>query len=192
MQGLKSKASAAVITALLASLPADEGGVSKGFSKPYVDIAGVKTVCYGHTGKGIENRLYTEAECNVLLTKDIERHLAVVNRCLKREIPTSMLVGFVSFDFNTGGFCSSRAMREANAGKLYEACHALAYNPSGLPAWSYINKTIYVEGLFQRRLRERKVCLQDVQKTISFDYHSLGFSWSSEALYVPYRSYSGS
>lgn len=186
MQGLKSKASAAVVTALLASLPADEGGVKNGISKPYVDIAGVKTVCYGHTGKDIENRVYTEAECNALLAKDIEKHLKTVNGCLSREVPPSMLVGFVSFDFNTGGFCSSRAKREANSGRFYEACNALAYNPSGLPAWSYVNKTVYVDGLFQRRLRERKVCLNDVQTSISFSYDFVSLGWGSQAIRVAY------
>ena len=189
MQGLKSKASAAVITALLASLPTDEGGVRNGISKPYIDIAGVKTVCYGYTGKDIENRIYTEAECNIMLKRDIEKHYGRVSQCLNKEVSHSMLIAFTSFDFNTGGFCSSRALREAKLGRNYEACNALAYNPSGFPAWSYVNKTTYVDGLFQRRLRERKVCLKDVQASISFNYDFVDISWGSEAVHVSYQSY---
>lgn len=163
MAGLKSKAFTAVIGALLVSLPVDEGGVSGGFSKPYVDIAGVKTVCYGHTRSKIEDRLYSKAECEQLLVKDIERHLNNVNRCLGREAPVSVLTGFTSFDFNTGGFCDSRALREAKQGNWYEACNAMAYNPSGRPAWSYIKQgTVFVPGLHKRRLREREECLTDV------------------------------
>lgn len=162
MTGLKSKAATAVVAALLVTLPADEGGVHNGFSKPYTDIAGVKTVCYGHTGKDIENRVYTKAECEAILAKDIEKHLAQVTKCLNKEIPTSMLIGFTSFDFNTGGFCISRALREAKANNYREACNAMAHNPSGRPAWSYVNGDKFVQGLYNRRLRERKECLRDV------------------------------
>lgn len=39
--------------------------------KSYYDIAGVLTVCYGHTGNDIiQNRLYTQQECDALLQKD--------------------------------------------------------------------------------------------------------------------------
>lgn len=162
MAGLKSKTATAVVAALLLTLPADEGGVIGKYSQPYVDIAGVKTVCYGHTGKDIQNRPYTLSECESLLVKDIERHLSHIQSCLKKEIPTSMLIAFTSFDFNTGGFCNSRALREVQNGNYKVACDAIAHNPQGKPAWSYINRTVYVEGLYKRRLRERKVCLQDV------------------------------
>lgn len=157
MQGLRSKAAALAITALMASLPTDEGERFK----PYVDIAGIKTVCYGHTGKDIENRLYTKQECEEILRKDIIRHMKVVESCTKREIPASMLVAFTSFDFNTGGFCVSRARREFDAGRNKESCNALAYGPTGKPAWSYVNGNTFVNGLFQRRLRERSKCLEN-------------------------------
>lgn len=163
MQGLKSKAAAAAIVALMASLPADEGGVSKGFSKPYTDIAGVRTVCYGHTGKDIENRVYSQEECNELLTKDIIKHMKRVEQCSSREIPEKMLVAFTSFDFNTGGWCSSRARREFNLGNDKQACNALAYSPTGKPAWSYVNGTVYVQGLHKRRIREANVCYDGIK-----------------------------
>lgn len=160
MQGLKSKAAAAAITALLVTLPQDEGGVKDWGSKPYIDIAGVKTVCWGHTGKDIQDRVYSYSECKDLLTKDIIVHMKRVESCVTREIPKQPLIAFTSFDFNTGGFCSSRARREFNAGNLEEACRALAYSPSGKPAWSYINGTTFVDGLFKRRIRESNECLK--------------------------------
>lgn len=160
VQGLKSKAAAGAITALMVLLPTDEGGVSKGFSKPYIDIAGVKTVCYGHTGKDIENRIYSQAECNDFLKKDITRHMKRVESCANKEIPERMLVAFTSFDFNTGGWCGSRSNREFNAGNFKEACRAMAYSPSGKPAWSYRNGTVFVPGLFSRRIRESGVCYE--------------------------------
>lgn len=159
MQGLRSKAAAAAITALMISLPEDEG---KRFM-PYIDIAGVKTVCYGHTGNDIENRAYTKQECDAILEKDIRKHMKVVESCTTKEIPRSMLVAFTSFDFNTGGFCISRARREFEAGKLLGSCNALAHNPTGKPAWSYVNGNQYVDGLYKRRLREKRKCEEDVR-----------------------------
>lgn len=154
MQGLRSKAAAAAIIGLMATLPADEGIRYV----PYIDIAGVKTVCYGHTGKDIENRRYSQAECNAFLEKDIIRHMKRVESCSTREIPDKMLQAFTSFDFNTGGWCGSRSNREFNAGNYKEACYAMSHAPSGKPAWSYINGSTFVPGLYRRRLRETGVC----------------------------------
>ncbi len=156
MAGLRSKAAAGAIVALMAVLPLDEGVRYS----PYIDIAGVKTVCYGHTEKDIENRSYSKGECEAFLKKDIERHMARIESCTSREIPEKMLVAFTSFDFNTGGWCGSRSNREFNAGNLKESCNALAHAPSGKPVWSYVNGTTFVNGLYQRRLRERKVCYE--------------------------------
>ena len=80
MQGLKSKAAAVVVAALLGTLPADEGGVQGGFSKPYTDIAGVKTVCYGHTGKDIENHVCIRLNAEAVLAKALKKHLANVKK----------------------------------------------------------------------------------------------------------------
>lgn len=156
MSGLKSKAATAALAALMISLPADEG---RGMYKPYYDIAGVKTVCYGHTGSDIENRLYSERECLDFLYADTVRHMKRVEGCSKREIPYGPLIGFTSFDFNTGSWCVSRSNREWNSGNDKEACRAMAYSPAGKPAWSYINGNLYVDGLHKRRIREMDVCL---------------------------------
>lgn len=40
--------------------------------KPYRDVVGVLTVCYGHTGADIiPTKTYTEAECKAMLDKDL-------------------------------------------------------------------------------------------------------------------------
>ena len=158
MQNLKSKAAIAAVATLLITLPEDEGVRYT----PYKDIAGVTTVCYGHTGNDIVwGRKYTEQECLDFLKKDIERHMNRVLSCSKRDMNSNQLIGFTSFDFNTGSWCSSRSNREWNKGNVYEACNALAFSPSGSPSWSYINGTTFVPGLFERRKRERNVCLKE-------------------------------
>lgn len=155
MANLKSKTAIAALAALLITLPKDEGVRYT----PYVDIAGVLTVCYGHTGRDIvRGKKYTADECLDFLRKDTERHLARVLSCSNREPTVNQLIGFTSFDFNTGGWCGSRSNREFNNGNSSEACKAMAYAPSGKPAWSYINGSTYVDGLHKRRIREMNMC----------------------------------
>ena len=161
MRNLKSKAALAALAALLLSLPADEGKRNY----PYKDIAGILTVCYGHTGRDIEMRKYSDQECLDILQKDTEKHMLIVQGCSKREIPAGPLAAFTSFNFNTGGWCNSRSNREWNAGNSREACRAMAYSPNGNPAWSYINGNKFVKGLHDRRIREMNECLKDLPST---------------------------
>ena len=42
--------------------------------EPYRDVAGILTVCYGHTGNDIiQGKTYTQQECDELLQKDFIR-----------------------------------------------------------------------------------------------------------------------
>lgn len=155
MANLKSKTAIAAIAALLISLPKDEGVRHT----PYVDIAGITTVCYGHTGNDIvRGKKYTDQECLNFLRNDTERHMVRVLSCANTEPTTNQLIAFTSFDFNTGKWCGSRSNLEFNKGNFYEACRAMAFSPSGSPVWSYINGKTFVPGLHQRRIRESEVC----------------------------------
>lgn len=156
MQNLKSKTAIAALAALLVTLPKDEGVRHT----PYYDIAGVLTVCYGHTGNDIvKGKRYTDDECLDFLKTDTERHMKRVLSCSKTEPTSHQLAAFTSFDFNTGGWCGSRSNREFNLGNYDESCRAMAYAPSGKPVWSYINNgTKFVPGLHQRRIREMDMC----------------------------------
>ncbi|MEM8381718.1 glycoside hydrolase family protein, partial [Morganella morganii] len=59
---------AGAIAGALVLIPAYEGVEYK----PYRDVAGVLTVCYGHTGSDIQpGKLYTDAECKALLHDDL-------------------------------------------------------------------------------------------------------------------------
>ena len=58
--------------------------------KPYRDIGGVLTVCYGHTGSDIiMDKVYTKQECKALVDKDIVKHEAEVDRFIKVDMPVS-------------------------------------------------------------------------------------------------------
>lgn len=128
---------------------------------PYVDIAGITTVCYGYTGKDIEQgRRYTKDECRSLLSNELKEHGHGVLKCVSRPLKEHEYSAFTLFAYNVGvsGACNSRAIRLFNEGKTKEACDALAFSPTGKPAWSYV-KGKFVQGLHNRRLYERSWCL---------------------------------
>ena len=168
MEKYGSKVAGAALAVLMVSLPQDEGGVKNGMSKPYYDIGGVLTVCYGHTGRDIDPKhIYNQAECDAFLRKDVEKHMNVVQNCLKREPTVGQLIAFTSHDFNTGAWCTSRSMREFNLGNDRVSCIALNTSPSGTPAWSYVNGR-YVKGLYDRRTRERRKCEENLYDQVSW------------------------
>lgn len=173
MANYASKLTGAAIAALLVSLPADEGiPMKNGMAKPYFDQAGLPTVCYGHMDRKLDmTRLYSMDECNAFLKADLEKHMARVGSCMKREPTLGQLIAFTSMDFNTGGWCGSRSMREFNIGNNTESCRALSTSVDGTPAWSYI-KGAYSRGLQLRRKREEAVCLKGMNVKQTHNYRS--------------------
>ena len=128
---------------------------------PYEDIGGVVTVCYGYTGNDIDrSKTYTRDECRKLLSTEVKEHGMGILKCVKAPMKEHHYNAFTLFAYNVGvsGACNSRAIRLFNEGKISEACDALAFSPSGKPAWSYVNGK-FVQGLHNRRLYERSWCL---------------------------------
>lgn len=70
-------------------------------------------------------------------------------------------------NFGVPSTCASRAVGLMNAGRLAEGCNALAYGPDGAPVWSYVTdksgRKVFVQGLRNRRLDERQLCLSGLQ-----------------------------
>lgn len=129
----------------------------------YKDIGGVDTWCYGQTGPNPPKDRQTESQCKALLAKSLEPYADTVLKAVPNA-PSSVQEAFTSFTYNLGGrnFLSSRSLREARKGNYREACRALAYSPSGGPAWSYVGNQ-YVQGLHNRRKSEMQLCLRDIQ-----------------------------
>ena len=126
----------------------------------YYDIVGVPTVCSGYTGKGIVfGKKYSSQECNAFLRKELVVHSMGVLECISAPLKENQYNAFTLMAYNVGvsGFCSSRAVKLFNEGKIMEACRAMAYTPNGSPAWSFAGGK-YVEGLHKRRLYEAKMC----------------------------------
>ena len=163
MANYASKLTGAAIAALLVSIPVEEGiPMKNGMAKPYYDVAGLPTVCYGHMDKKLDmTRLYSMQECENFLQEDLTKHMNRVRSCMTREPKLSQLIAFTSMDFNTGGWCSSRSKREFNLGNDMESCKALSTSTDGSPAWSFVNGK-YVKGLQLRRKREEAECKKDL------------------------------
>ena len=127
----------------------------------YRDLGGIPTVCQGYTGKGIIfGRKYSQSECNSFLRSQLKEHSLGVLECIKQPLQETQYNAFVLMAYNVGvhGFCSSRAARLFNEGRTIEACRAIAYTPTGSPAWSFVDGQ-FVQGLHNRRLYEMKMCL---------------------------------
>lgn len=132
---------------------------------PYIDIAGIPTVCAGITGPDvIRGKTYTQRECDLLLQKHIKHAADAVDKAVKVEIPVSTRAALYSFTFNagTGAFRKSNMLVLVNQGRLYEACNELH-------KWVYFRnpKTGRKEvsrGLKNRRAVEYKYCVRELPK----------------------------
>ncbi|EAQ6132113.1 lysozyme, partial [Salmonella enterica] len=84
--------------AIAAALLGGHDGLEGRRYEPYRDVAGVLTVCDGHTGKDIvSGKHYTDAECDALLNQDLARVKAQVDPLIKVSIPESERAAFYSF-----------------------------------------------------------------------------------------------
>lgn len=127
----------------------------------YKDIVGVPTVCMGYTGPGIVfGYKYSAEECNRFLKQELYEHSKGILNCVTKPLKENEYNAYTLFAYNVGvsGACSSRAIRLFNEGRNAEACRALAYSPSGSPAWSYAGGK-FVQGLHNRRIYEMRMCL---------------------------------
>lgn len=120
---------------------------------PYYDVAGVLTVCYGHTGADIiKNKTFSPAECKAMLDKDLQPFARSVERSVK--VPTNeyQKAALISFSYNVGvtAFERSSLLRQLNAGNYQAAC-------DGLRQWTYAGGKQW-KGLMNRREVEREVC----------------------------------
>ena len=126
----------------------------------YNDLAGIPTVCMGYTGKGIVfGKKYTHEECVTFLKTELTIHANGVIKCVNQPLKENEFVAFTLMAYNIGvqGFCGSRALKLFNEGRTAEACKAMAFGPSGKPAWSYVGDK-FVQGLHNRRLYEMRMC----------------------------------
>lgn len=134
-------------------------------SKPYRDVVGVLTVCYGHTGADIiPTKTYTKAECDELLEKDLAIVAKAVNPLIKVNIPDYTRAALYSFTYNvgTGAFSRSTLLKKLNAGDQVGACNELK-------RWIYAGGKPW-KGLMTRREIENAVCLGEFTSVYSSSF----------------------
>ena len=121
--------------------------------RPYRDIVGVATVCYGET-RGVQNRTYTEAECAALLTQGIGQFYDGITKCIHKPLTQGQAVALTSWAYNVGlnAACGSTLVRQLNAGEPAEVwCRQLL-------RWDYAGGK-RVRGLTRRREAEYRECI---------------------------------
>lgn len=146
-------AGGAVMAVVLLATPmvARWEGISR---DPYVDLAGILTVCRGETQ--VAMRRYTVAECDAMFERSLIKHATPILGCLPPSAPVPVKAAFVSFGYNVGvkAACGSKAAQRARAGDFGAACNSLMN-------WVYVGKR-RVQGLVNRRAAERDLCLKGV------------------------------
>jgi lysozyme len=149
----KSVAFAAVVAVALPVVAGWEGLRTK----PYFDLVGVKTVCYGET-RGVEERVYSKEECDRMLATGLVDFYAQVDPCIPDEFPPNSTGMMLSLAWNVGpgAVCKSRTIQGAFARKDWPgACRAiLLFNKAGGKV---------VKGLDNRRKQEAQLCLDGLK-----------------------------
>lgn len=148
---MNKKAFAVLVVALALPMVSSFEGLRK---SPYYDIVGVRTVCYGET-RGVENRVYTKAECDNMLSGGLKDFYTAMDPCLPDDLPARSTAMFLSLGYNVGtnAVCRSNTIQRAFAKKDYRtACNAInLFNRAG-------GKVI--PGLVKRRGIEAEQCLE--------------------------------
>lgn len=129
------------------------------YTRPYKDIVGVVTWCYGET-EGKPKAQYTKKECDDLLKRKLPRYYSEVSACwgpdIEAKLTDPMRIAFLSgaYNFGSGAFCKSSMVTRLRLGDFTGACDALLlYNRAGGRV---------VRGLVNRREAERKLCLEGI------------------------------
>ncbi|EPF6160759.1 lysozyme [Citrobacter sedlakii] len=145
---------AIAIASALITGPTGNDGLEGVRYKPYRDVVGIWTVCYGHTGNDIMiGKTYIESECKALLNKDLNTVARQINPYIKVPIPETTRGALYSFVYNVGAgnFKTSTLLHKINQGDIKGACEQLR-------RWTYAGGKQW-KGLITRREIEREVCM---------------------------------
>ena len=129
--------------------------------KAYLDIVGVPTICAGST-RGVRLGMEkTMRECLDLLRSEVAEYRAKLHRfftatTIADRLPPARDAAYTSTAFNCGiaAIGKSTATRRLNAGDIAGGCEALTW-------WKKAGGRV-IRGLYERRKRERALCLQGI------------------------------
>lgn len=167
-EGVKYKAKTMALGVFLSAILAIVQPWEGFEERPYIDIAGILTVCYGQTGAAARlDKVWTEQECAELLGAELRVKWSELQRCIAPnvELYPHEAAAILSWAYNVGtpAACGSTLIRKLNAGApSLEWCAELS-------KWVYAKKagvSVKVQGLVNRRADERAICegKRNVQK----------------------------
>lgn len=146
-------------TSLFATVPKEEGTEYKA----YRDIAGIWTVCQGDTNDVHPGLIETPEGCRQRLERQLVAHAKPVMACTPalsepgRDFQRAAAVS-LAYNIGVGAWCKSTADRRFDSGDWKGGCDAFL-------SWSKakVNGQLRtVQGLLNRRQRERAICLRNV------------------------------
>lgn len=125
-------------------------------NKPYRDIAGILTECYGNTHGVDVNKPKTKEQCVELLDNESSRIGLMMLKDYDGHTVSTLASG-ISFVYNVGdgAYRNSTYRKRLKEGKLVEACNEMN-------KWVYITsngKKVLANGLVNRRAKEVELCL---------------------------------
>ena len=150
MDARKITAGIAVSAAAIAAIAGYEGFVNH----TYIDVAGIKTIGFGHTGKDVKvGQTITRKAATELLVKDANAHWDAAKRYIKVPLYQYEADAYASFVFNVGvtNFKNSTLLKKLNQGDYAGAC-------AQLKRWVYAGGKKYA-GLVKRREAEYRMCI---------------------------------
>jgi len=133
-----------------------QGGVEGREYTAYKDVAGVWTVCDGHTGRDIvKGKKYTDRECDRFLWNDLQPVKKGVDGLVKVPLGEYQRAALYSFTYNVGlnAFSKSTMLKKLNAGDVGGACDEMR-------RWVYAGGMKW-KGLQNRREMERSMCIAE-------------------------------
>jgi lysozyme len=146
---------------------------------PYLDPAGILTVCIGATNNNtigfvIENKTYTEEECVILAAREAQEIEKRITPLIKTPINDYQKAAFIDFAYNKGidAFKNSTILGLLNAGNIKASCEQLtrwvfAGNcKQGTKDCVEVSKgkwKLKLEGLVTRSELEMKYCLGEIK-----------------------------
>lgn len=122
----------------------------------YLDPVGIPTICDGITQGVALGQTRTDDECDALLTAELGKAIATVDRLARHEQPDTRRAALASFVYNAGAgaFERSTLLRKLNDEDVAGACAELS-------RWVYAKGRL-LQGLVKRRAAERALCEADL------------------------------
>lgn len=123
----------------------------------YQDIGGVWSICYGETQGVSKGMKMTPAQCLALLQKRLPAYLIPVMNKIPPDTPAPRIIAYTDFAYNAGVGAFERSpipwLEWSN--RAADACETL-------PTLRITVKGVVIQGLKNRRKKERDLCIQNL------------------------------